>query len=130
MSFGLVLDDQGSMSLDESLFEERTASGLSALTDWLGSKDSGGFLKSAFSQIAGLTDSQTGVIDLNMTSLEKARTNQDERLEAEQERIDALRAQFEEQFAAADALIANLEQQASYISRMFEAMRISSESLS
>ncbi|MCS6954415.1 MAG: hypothetical protein NZM33_16340, partial [Bryobacteraceae bacterium] len=54
---------------------------------------------------------------------------QEARIAAEQERIDLLEKNLAERMAAADALIAALEQKVRYFNTLFEAMRIARESL-
>jgi hypothetical protein len=54
---------------------------------------------------------------------------QDARIAAEQERVDQTRARIEAQIAAADALIATMEQQVNYFNGLFEAMRAANQAM-
>jgi hypothetical protein len=52
---------------------------------------------------------------------------QDDRINEQQDRIDRLRTSLEQQMAAADALIAQLEQEATYINSLFQSMQTASQ---
>jgi flagellar capping protein FliD len=57
-----------------------------------------------------------------LQGLSAEQTRLEERIAAEQERIDQLRQNLEARMAAADALIASMEQQAKYFQGLFESM--------
>jgi len=56
-------------------------------------------------------------------------TAADDRIAEEQRRIDDLTESLQKRFYAADALIAQLEQQASYFTNLFAAMKVNQDSM-
>ena len=121
---GLTFDDEGKLSLDTSTFSSAAAGDMNAVLEFLGSTTESGFLKSATDLLDSLEDTTDGLIKTAISSLEDAIAAQDDRIDAEQDRVDRVQDNLLAQMAAADALIAALEQQASYITDLFESMRI------
>jgi flagellar hook-associated protein 2 len=116
---GLVLDKNGHLSLDSDLFSKATAD-LSKITQFLGSSTKG-FVSAAAAALDGITGtngSLTSASDIISDSLKL----QDKLIGDNQDRVDELRTRLEAQMAAADAMIAQLEQQANYMNSMFQAM--------
>jgi flagellar capping protein FliD len=92
------------------------------VTSFLGSPDAGGFLKNAADA-------------LNRTSISVAKndidtqiTNLTNTIAVKQSAVDNLQTRLEAQMAAADALIASLEQQYTFLSSVFSAQQTASES--
>ncbi|HET8546914.1 MAG TPA: flagellar filament capping protein FliD [Bryobacteraceae bacterium] len=127
--FGIEMTDDGKMSINSGTFTSSTSAGLDGLVDWLGSTGEGGFLQNAADSLNMLEDGEDGVLTLSIENAQASVTAQEARVTAEQERIDKLTESLQQQFSAADALIASLEQQATYFTNLFEAMRTASESL-
>lgn len=123
---GLTFDDDGKLSLDVTTFQAAVQDNIAALLEFLGSSSESGFLKWAADVLDGLLDSTDGTLTLALDALQDQISAQDDRIEAEQERVDRIQEALVAQMAAADALIASLEQQARYISDLFESMRIAS----
>lgn len=128
-ALGLSFDDRGRLSFDASAFAQATSGRLSELLEFLGSPETGGFLKTATGALEALREGSDGLLSGAISSLATALQTQDARIEAEQERIDLLEKNLTEQMAAADALIAALEQKVRYFNTLFEAMRIAQETL-
>jgi len=124
---GLSFDDKGKLSLNTTAFESAVGGNATALLEFLGSSTESGFLKWATDVLDSLLDSTDGALTLTMDTLKNQISAQDDRIELEQERIDQIRQALVAQMAAADALIASLEQQAKYISDLFESMRIAAQ---
>jgi flagellar hook-associated protein 2 len=127
-SLGLSFDSSGKLSLDSTAFSAAVGSSLSSLSGFLGTATGGGFLKTATDIMSGLEDATNGVLKTGIGSLQTQMTDQDARIATEQARIDQLRTDTQARMAAADALIASMEQQVSYLTGMFEAMRAASNS--
>jgi flagellar hook-associated protein 2 len=125
---GLTFDQEGKMSLDTSVFTNATSGKFDQLLSFLGSATGGGFLKAATGILDGLENDTDGVITTAANSINASIAGEGKRISENEDRIEYLRTSLNEQMAAADALIAMLEQQATYISSMFESMRIASES--
>ncbi|MGC8793949.1 MAG: flagellar filament capping protein FliD [Bryobacteraceae bacterium] len=126
---GLSFDDKGKLSLDVSVLQSATGDWQSTL-DFLGSTSGGGFLGWAQGVLDSLLESDGGSLSLASKSLRDEITAQDERIEAEQERVDRVREDLAARMSAADAMIAAMEQQALYITNLFESMRIAERAYS
>ena len=99
----------------------------------VGTAKSGGVLKSITDKLGAFQTTSTtgtisGILAESITGLDSSLRAEDERIAAEQERIDNRTKDIQERMAAADALIAQMEQQATYITNMFEAMQTSQKS--
>jgi flagellar capping protein FliD len=128
-ALGLSFDDRGRLSLDGSVFEQATSGRLNELLALLGSPETGGFLKAATDRLEALRQGSDGLLSGALSSIAATLQAQEARIAAEQERIDLLEKNLTEQMAAADALIAALEQKVRYFNTLFEAMRIARERL-
>jgi flagellar hook-associated protein 2 len=119
---GLAFNREGKLSFNATQFAEATSGGTNGVFGFLGSSSGGGFLKAAGGVLDGVEDATSGSLKIAIASAASTISAQDEWIEREEERIDALRESLEAQMAEADALIAALEQQALYFTNMFEAM--------
>ncbi len=126
---GVGFDKSGNLILDDAIFAKATAgSGLDKARTFLGSTADSGWLKSASKVLDSLTHSDTGLIGSAITTTGAASKSEAAHIEAQQERIDRLQTDMEGRMAAADAMVAMLEQQASYFNNMFAAMRSNQDS--
>ena len=71
-----------------------------------------------------------GILNSTIQTLDDSVKAQDDRIANQQLRIDQLTRDLETRMGAADALIAQLEQQANYFTNMFESMRANQNSYS
>ena len=132
----LSLSKDGLLSLDQSTFDSAiTKNGFEALKTLVGTASSGGVLKSITDKLGALqttstTGTTSGALADSITNLDSSLKAEDERIAAEQERIDNRTKDIQERMAAADALIAQMEQQVTYITNMFEAMQTSQKAYS
>jgi flagellar hook-associated protein 2 len=127
-NIGLEFTKEGQLSLNGTLFDTATAGKLDSLSTAIGSATTSGFLKvatDALNTIEGEDDD--GILQATIQTVEDSIKSQNARITAQQERIDQLTRDLETRMAAADAMIAQLEQQASFFTNMFEAMRESSK---
>jgi len=122
---GVNLDDQGRLSLDRAALEAKPVDDVLA---FLGNATSG-FLKAASDGMNLVQDSSDGMLALEQASLDRQIQRQDQLIASNEERIEALRQNLTARMAAADAVIAVLEQQAAGIQTLFEAFRASQEAL-
>lgn len=121
-SLGLTFDVNGKLSLNNTAFNAATSGQFDALSSFLGSSTTNGFLKYASGLMTGLEDATNGVIKTAVNSLKTQLTAQDARIAEEQVRIDALQKDLEARMAAADALIASMEQQVIYMNALIDSM--------
>ncbi|MFN7994695.1 MAG: flagellar filament capping protein FliD [Bryobacteraceae bacterium] len=123
-ALGLKFSDaSGHLSFDSEIFSDATKANPDALARFLGTPDSGGFLKMATTVVNGIEDatggSLSGMIAANLSSI----ADVNRQISDKQEQVDQLQQNLTQQMAAADALIASLQQQAIYFTNMFTAMR-------
>ncbi len=119
---GLTFDKTGTLSFDPSVLSDTAAQDLKGVMDFLGGTTTGGFLKAATDALNGLTDSTSGAIPLTLTSISGQITDTDNQINEDQDRVDQLRQNLSAQMAAADALIAQMQQQVTYMTNLFAAM--------
>jgi flagellar hook-associated protein 2 len=119
---GLTFDKTGHLNFDQTVFGNVSTAHPGDVSAFLGSPSTGGFLKDATDALAGLEDPVNGTIQSTITSAQTAIDNQNQKISGEQTRIDALTTSLTSKIDAADALIASLEQQASYFTTLFTDM--------
>jgi flagellar hook-associated protein 2 len=128
-ALGLEFDSKGRLSFDTTVFSSATTGQVSALEQFLGASGTtgSGFLKSANDIIDGLENIDTGSLKTGISSMKTKLTSQDQAIADAQSRLDLLRTNLQTQMAAADALIAGLEQNYSYMSNLISSMSIAAE---
>ena len=119
---GLTFDQTGKLSFDQTVFESVAASNPNDVAAFLGSPTTNGFLKSATDALNALEDPMSGIIETTKAGAQTAIDHQNQRIDDEQSRIDALTKDLTGRMAAADALIASLEQQVTYFTTLFGSM--------
>ena len=119
---GVSIGTDGKLVMNRSIFDSAVDGKTTDLLNFLGSAGGGGFLKTATDVLNGLEDADTGSMKSAMNSVDQQIKETDDQIARQQDSIDNLQAQLNAQMAAADALIASLEQQATYITNMFQAM--------
>ncbi|MCX6627569.1 MAG: hypothetical protein NTW28_08070, partial [Candidatus Solibacter sp.] len=92
-----------------------------SVTAFLGSATGGGFLKIATDVLTSAEDPVSGVLKTSKTDLQFQINKLADTIIDKQTKVDALQVRLQNQMAAADALIASMEQQASYFTNMFAA---------
>lgn len=117
-ALGLEMDQSGHLSFDATAFG---AQGTSAIQNFLGGLDSGGFLKAAGDAISSVADNVSGNIQDAISSVQGQVTRQSAQISDEQRRIDDIQTNLQQRLAAADAAIATLEQQKTYYTNLFAA---------
>jgi len=90
---------------------------------FLGSATTGGFLKSATDALKGLEDPITGLLKVMETDLQSHITALGTKIADRTDKVNQLKLNMQRQMAAADALIASMQQQANYLSSMFAAQQ-------
>jgi flagellar hook-associated protein 2 len=124
-ALGITSDMNGLLTLDADAVETLDPG---AVLDFLGTSSSTGFLHTASDVMSSIEDPDTGSVKVALQNYEDEIATQDKLIEVQEERIETLREGLAAKMAAADALIASLEQQVSYITGLFEAMKANSES--
>ncbi len=127
-SLGLAVDRFGRLSIDATRLDQRTSGDIDAVIAFLGRSSGTGFRGWADAVLDRVDEVGSGALDAAIDSVAEQIRSQDDAISAQQDRIAELRLSLESRMAAADALIASLEQQAQYMNGLFEAMRLSRES--
>lgn len=119
---GLSFDENGVLSFDPLSFTAKDWSEPAAVQQFLTS-----FASAADDILDGVADPILGRIHTASDAIARQISDTDDRITDEQDRIDRLRSSLSERMAAADALIATMEQQYNYLNEMFAAMQSSAE---
>ena len=128
-NIGLEFTKDGRLSLNSSLFEQATAGQLDSLKTAIGSATTSGFMKLATDALNTIEGAATGgILNSTIQTVDESVRTQDQRISSQQLRIDQLTRDLQTRMGAADALIAQLEQQANYFNNMFESMRANQKS--
>jgi flagellar hook-associated protein 2 len=120
-SLGFSFDKSGVLSFDTAAFGVAAAGNPTALYTLLGDTTSG-FIKSASTSLTYLEDPTVGTIKTAATSLTALSAKQDTLIADEQARIDQFRVDLTNRISAADAMIASLQQQLTFITGLFASL--------
>jgi flagellar hook-associated protein 2 len=118
-SIGLVLDKVGHLSVDQDLFNDAMKDP-GKVSAFIGSSTDG-FVQSANATMDAIIGSSGSLIAVS-DGLQADLKQQQRLIDENTARVDDLQTRLQNQMAAADALIAGLEQQASYMTLMIQAM--------
>jgi flagellar hook-associated protein 2 len=115
---GLTLDETGHMSFSASTFN---AASPAAIQSFLGSTTSGGMLKAANASMQALTDSTSGLLQLESNTFQDQIMAENQHIADQQARVTSMQTALQQQLAAADAAIATLQSQNNYFQQLFTA---------
>jgi len=115
---GLSIDKTGQMSFDASTF---IAQNTTAITQFLGSVSSGGFMQAAENALTSVDDPNTGDIETEYNAYGTQITTDNQKVSDDQTRIGTMETNLEAELSQADAAIANLQAQKSYYEELFQA---------
>ena len=91
------------------------------VTSFLGSSSGGGWLKAATDALKGLQDPTQGLVKTTEANLQTQIASMAKTIAEKQSKVDEMQIHLQNQMAAADALLASMEQQYTFISSMFAA---------
>jgi flagellar hook-associated protein 2 len=120
---GLELGTDGHLTFNPFTLLAAGISNSAGVSAFFGSSSTGGFLKWAADSLDGVEQAGTGLLPSAEASVTSQSTNLDQTIADQQARVDRMKEQMQEQMAAADALIAAMEQQYTYITNLFQAMQ-------
>jgi flagellar hook-associated protein 2 len=118
-NFGVTLDQSGQMSVDESAFATAANANFSTLLSTLGNGTTSGFLQTATNLLNGIEDPTTGALKTEETSYANQISAQQTTVANEQANVNLLQTNLTQQISKADATIAQLESQVSYVTGLF-----------
>jgi flagellar hook-associated protein 2 len=117
---GVEFTDQGTLTFDPSVIAGLSPSQITDAVSFLGSPTTGGFLQYATNSLNGITDPTTGVIATESQSLQNQVNTDQTQINNDQAQITQLQANLQAQMAQADALIATLQQQNTFLQGLFQ----------
>jgi flagellar capping protein FliD len=100
------------------------------VTAFLGSSAGGGFLQAATNALNNLEDPTTGLLKTTEADVKTHIASLGTQISTRQNQVDQLQRQMQDQLARADALIASLEQQYTYMSDLFQAQQTADQQYS
>jgi flagellar hook-associated protein 2 len=124
---GITFDTTGHLQFDGGAFSQAAGNSLTDLQNFLGSETSGGFLQSAENILTSINDPVNGVLPNAANDLQTELTDTANQISTDQDRVNQLQVSLTNQMDAADATIASMEQQLSYITSVFQAMQDSNK---
>lgn len=126
-SLGVDLDATGHLTFNAFNLLSADLTNSSGVTSFLGSATGGGFLKSVSDILNRVEQTDTGLLPSAEANAKEQVTGLTNSIADQQTRVDDMKARMQAQMAAADALIATMEQQYNYLSGMFSAMQTASQ---
>jgi flagellar hook-associated protein 2 len=121
---GLEFTQQGILTFDPSKLNGLSQADVGQALSFLGDPLSGGFLKAANDNLNGLVDPIGGLVTGELQSLEKQSQQEAKAIADAQDRVNLLQTNLTAQMAAADALIATLQQQTQFISGLLNIPKL------
>ena len=119
---GLELGSDGKLTFDSGTLAATVLNNPADLTAFLGSSSSGGFLENATDLLNGVEQTDSGLLKAAEAGIASQITTTNSQISNQQDYVDQLQTNLQNQMAAADAAIAAMEQQYTYLSNMWQAM--------
>ncbi len=116
---GFSLNESGVLTFDEIAFNSLDSDELDQAIEFIGDTTSG-FAGNAFNVLKSLADPVSSQIQTALDFVQVSDKRLSEQIEAATERVDRLIANLEQQFAAADLLLAGLESQQRLLTVLFD----------
>lgn len=127
---GLTFNQSFSLTFDPSVLTSTASSNLQGVTDFLGSATGSGFLQAATNTLNSVMNSTSGVIPVEQKALTTEVATDNAAISNDQTKVNALQTNLTNQMDAADAMIAEMQQQYSYITGLFASITGSQTSTS
>lgn len=122
---GLTFDTTGTLAFDSSVLTSAASNNLQGVTDFLGSAASSGFLQAATNTMSSVMNSTAGIIPTEQTGITAQIATDNTKIATDQTNINTLQTNLTNQMDTADALIAEMQQQYSYVTGLFASMTAS-----
>jgi flagellar capping protein FliD len=134
-ALGLDLQTNGHLQYTQFNFMAADITNSTSVTAFLGSATvtpsatggstvtGSGFLKAATAALASVEDTTTGLLKTTEADVTSQITSVTNTIATKQSAVDALQLRLQNQMAASDALIAQMEQQYNYLSGLFQAQQ-------
>ena len=122
-ALGLDLGTNGQLTYNPLTLMSTDLTSSTGVKAFLGSATGGGFLKNATDALTSVEDPTTGLLKNLEADTKTQATNLGTTIAAKQATVDAMQLNMQNQMAAADALVASMEQQYNYLSGLFQAQQ-------
>jgi flagellar hook-associated protein 2 len=117
---GIQFTQQGTLTFDPTAVQNLSAGQASDALSFLGSPTSGGFLQFATNTLNGITDPTSGLINSESQALLNQVQRDQQQINTDQDRVNKLQADLQARMAQADALIATLQSQNTFLQGLFQ----------
>jgi flagellar hook-associated protein 2 len=121
---GISLDDKGNMSFDSSAIDNLSDDQLAGAFSFLGSATTG--LGAVASQLTGLSDPATGLFEQQQADYDKTVQSMSDQIAAISDRIQNMQLTLQAKLQAADALLAQLDQQQGMLTASIQSLNMTS----
>ncbi len=118
---GITYTQQGTLTFDPSVLSGLSSTQVQDAVSFLGSSDTGGFLQFATNTLNSLTDPASGAIALQTQSYQTQTQNDQTKLNNDEQQLTQLQNNLNAQMAQANALIATLQQENTFLQGLFQA---------
>lgn len=123
---GVEFTQQGTLTFNSSVVSNLSPDQVNQALSFLGDPLSSGFLKSASDNLNALLDPISGLLPGQLQSVEQQSQHEAQAISDAQDRVTLLQTRLQAQLAAADALIATLQQQTQFIQGLFNIPKLNS----
>jgi flagellar hook-associated protein 2 len=118
---GVEFTQQGTLTFDSSAITGLSQSQITDALTFLGNVNSGGFLQYANNSLNGITDPVSGAIATETQALNTENQNDQTQITNDQTQLTQMQTNLQNQIAEANALIATLQQQTTFLEGLFQA---------
>lgn len=125
-SLGLEITQYGKLTFDQTVFEDTASKDVAGVLSFLGGVGQGGFLDTSSTWLKQLSGDGNSLLGIAIETMDGSIRSQEKMIADSEDRIALLQDTLSARMAAADSLIATLEQQVQYMNGLFEAMRLNS----
>jgi len=122
-ALGLDLGTDGHLTFNQFSLMSTDLTNSAGVAAFFGSATSGGFLKFATDAMTSIEDPTSGLIKTAESAIQSRIDTTNSRISDKQDQINLLQQNLTKQMAAADAAIATMEQQYSYLESVFQAQQ-------
>jgi flagellar hook-associated protein 2 len=117
---GVQYTAQGTLTFDSSAISNLTPSQISNALTFLGGTSSGGFLQYANNTLNSITGPGTGVVATETQTLNTENTNDQTQISNDETKLATLQTNLQNEMAQANALIAKLQNQNTFLQGLFQ----------
>ncbi len=121
-NFGITVDDTGVLSVNTAAFTAAANANFAGLESTLGGTSTGGFLEAATNLLNSVEDPTVGSLKIEEKTAASELAAQNTVISNEQIQIAQIQTNITAQMVTADAAIASLESQVSYVNGLFFAI--------